>query len=157
MIVACFIIALSSFLCGWSLLRSISWWVHWLFSLFSLLWTWSLFIWSWFKREKEVLCRCFGCDPCLLHHGARFLCRHDLYLDGLYPCFEMSFFILHTFPIVEHVQWAFLVCGRHAICACNHWWLFSPLWLLWLGHMCFDLLYCLSGLCLSWGLSNLIW
>jgi hypothetical protein len=63
------------------------------------------------------------------------------------PCFEMS---CCGGP-------HFSCCGWRVGVACDRWWLFSLLWLLCLGHMCFDLLYCLSGLCLSCGVSKLNW
>jgi hypothetical protein len=48
----------------------------------------------------------------------------------------------------------FPCCGWWVGCACDRWWLFSLLWKLCL-HMCIDLLYCLSGLCLYCGVSKL--
>jgi hypothetical protein len=45
----------------------------------------------------------------------------------------------------------FSCCGWRVGRACDHWWLFSLLWLLCLGHMWFDLPYCFSGLYLSSG------
>jgi hypothetical protein len=56
--------------------------------------------------------------------------------------------VVQIFSIMEHVQWVFLIYGRHVVCACDRWWLFSLLWLLCLGHMCIDLCCCLSDLCL---------
>jgi hypothetical protein len=51
----------------------------------------------------------------------------------------------------------FSYCGWRVGFVCDHWLFLLLLWLLCLGHMHFDLLCCLSGLCLSWGLSKLIW
>jgi hypothetical protein len=51
----------------------------------------------------------------------------------------------------------FSCCAWRVGFACDRWGLFLLLWLLCLGHMRFDLLFCLSGLCLPWGLSKLIW
>jgi hypothetical protein len=45
----------------------------------------------------------------------------------------------------------FSCCGWWVGFACDRWWLFSLLWLLCLGHMCFDLPCCFSGLYLSLG------
>jgi hypothetical protein len=91
--------------------------------------------------------QCFGYDPCLFHHGVRHRCRCDFQLASFYPCFEMS---CYGGP-------HFSCCGWRVGVACDRWWLFSLLWLLCLGHMCFDLLCCLSGLCLSCGVSKLNW
>jgi hypothetical protein len=66
---------------------------------------------------------------------------------GFYLYFEMSYCGGPYFSC-----WGWRVCF-----ACDRWWLFSLLWLLCLGHMHFDLLYCLSGLCLSCGVSKLNW
>jgi hypothetical protein len=84
------------------------WWVHWLFSLFSLLWTWLLFIWSWSKREKNVLYQCFGYDPCLLRHGVHFPCRHDFQLDGSTPTLRWVSLMVHIFLVVSF-EWPRLV------------------------------------------------
>jgi hypothetical protein len=51
----------------------------------------------------------------------------------------------------------FSYCGWRVGVACDHWWLFSLLWLLCLGHMCIDLSCYLSGLWLSCGVSKLNW
>jgi hypothetical protein len=51
----------------------------------------------------------------------------------------------------------FSYCGWWVGAACDRWWLFSLLYLLCLGHMHFNLLCCLSGLCLSCGVSKLNW
>jgi hypothetical protein len=51
----------------------------------------------------------------------------------------------------------FSCCGWRVGAACDRWWLFSLLWLLCLCHMHFDLLCCLSGVCLSCGVSKLNW
>jgi hypothetical protein len=45
----------------------------------------------------------------------------------------------------------FSYAGWRVGCACDRWWLFSLLWLLCLGHICFDLPCCFSGLYLSSG------
>jgi hypothetical protein len=100
---------------------------------------------AWFVRR--FVSHCLGHDPCLFRHGVRLRCRCDFQLAGFYPCFEMSCFCGPNFSC----------CGWRVGFACDHWWLFLLLWLLCLGHMHFDLLCCLSGLCLSWGLSKLIW
>jgi hypothetical protein len=34
------------------------------------------------KRERGFMSQCFDYDPCLLHHGVCFPCRHDFQLDG---------------------------------------------------------------------------
>jgi hypothetical protein len=83
--------------------------------------------------------------PMWFRHGVRLQYRCDFQLVGLYPCFEMSYTCDPYFSY----------CGWRVGCACDHWWLFSLLLLLCLGHMRFDLLYCLSGLCLSCGESKL--
>jgi hypothetical protein len=108
-------------------------------------------------KEREVLCQCFVYDPCLLYHGDRFQRWHDIQLDGSTLVLRWVAVVVHIFPVVEYVQWAFLVCERHVVCACDRWWLFPLLWQLCLGHMGIDLLCCLSGLCLSWGLFKLNW
>jgi hypothetical protein len=125
-----------------------------------------LFIWSWSNGEKEVLCQCFGYDPCLLHHVVHFPCRHDFQLDGFYPCFEMSCFdgphfsycgtFLVSLPCVVGFLMLrgfsranFSISYSSLICFIS----MSPpppseLWKLHriLGHMSFDLLCRLSGL-----------
>jgi hypothetical protein len=95
-----------------------------------------------------TLCHNAFChDPCMHHHGVRLQCRCDFQLSGFYPCFEISCCgDLH-----------FSCCGWRVGAACDCWWLFLLLWLLCLGHMCFDLLCYSSGLCLPWGLSKLSW
>jgi hypothetical protein len=100
---------------------------------------------SWFVRR--FVSQYFGYDPCLFRHGVHLQCRCDFQLTDFYPYFEMS---CCGGP-------HFSCCGWRVGCACDHWWLFSLLWLLCLGHMCIDLLCCLNDLCLSWGLSKLIW
>jgi hypothetical protein len=104
---------------------------------------------------------CFLCDlicsalcvtvlwlrPMLFRHGVRLQYICDFQLVGFYPCFEISC------PCDPH----FSCCGWWVGRACDHWWLFLLLCLLCLGHMRFDLLYCLNALCLPWGLSKLIW
>jgi hypothetical protein len=85
--------------------------------------------------------------PMLFHHGVHLQYRCDFQLVGFYPCFEMSC------PCDPH----FFCCGWRVSFACDRWWLLLLLCRLCLGHMCFDLLYCLSGLCSPWGLSKLIW
>jgi hypothetical protein len=100
---------------------------------------------AWFVRR--FVSQCFGYDSCLFRHGVHLQCRCDFQLAGFYPCFEMSCCGCPHFSC----------CGLWVGFACDYWWLFLLLWLLCLGHMHFDLLYCLSGLCLSWGLSKLIW
>jgi hypothetical protein len=83
----------------------------------------------------------------LFHHGVHLQYRCDFQLIGFYPCFEM------TCPCDPH----FAYCGWRVDFACDHLWLFSLLWILCLGHMLFNLLCCLSGLCLSCGVSKLNW
>jgi hypothetical protein len=85
--------------------------------------------------------------PMMFRHGVRLQCRCDCQLAGFYPCFKMSC------PCDPH----FSCCGWWVGFTCDHWWLFLLLWLLCLGHMHFDLLCCLSGICLSWSLSKLTW
>jgi hypothetical protein len=91
--------------------------------------------------------QCFGYNPCLFHHGVCLRCRCDFQFVGFYPCFEMSC------PCDPH----FSCCGWRVGFVCDRWWLFSHLWLLCRVYMCFNLLYCLSGLCLSYGVSKLNW
>jgi hypothetical protein len=100
---------------------------------------------AWFIRR--FVSQCFGYDPCLFRHGVHLQYRCDFQLVGLYPCFEMSC------SCDPH----FSCCGWRVGRACDHWWLFSLLWLLCLGHMHFDLLCYLSGLYLSCGVSKLNW
>jgi hypothetical protein len=100
---------------------------------------------AWFVRH--FVSQCLGYDICLFHHGVRLRCRCDFQLASFYPCFEMS---CCGGP-------HFSCCGWQVGVACDHWGLFSLLCFLCLGHMRFELLCCLSGLCLSWGLSKLIW
>jgi hypothetical protein len=83
----------------------------------------------------------------LFRHGVHLQYRCDFQLASLYPCFEMS---CYGGP-------HFSCCGWWVSFAWDHWWLFSLLWLLCLGHMRFNLLCCLSGLCLSCGVSKLNW
>jgi hypothetical protein len=85
--------------------------------------------------------------PMWFRHGVHLQYRCDFQLVGRYPCFEM------TCPCDPY----FSCYGWRVGFACDHWWFFLLLWLLCLSHMHFDLLYCLSALCLSWGLSKLIW
>jgi hypothetical protein len=59
--------------------------------------------------------------------------------------------VLHPFEMSYTCDPYFSCCGWREGFSCDHWWLFSLLWLLYLGHMCFDLLCWFSGLCLSWG------
>jgi hypothetical protein len=68
--------------------------------------------------------------PMLFYHDVHLPCRCDCQLAIFYPYFEMSC------PCDPH----FSCCGWRVGFACGHWWLFSLLWLLYLGHMCFDLL-----------------
>jgi hypothetical protein len=91
--------------------------------------------------------QCFGYNPCLFHHGVCLRCRCDFQFVGFYPCFEMSC------PCDPH----FSCCGWRVGFVCDRWWLFSHLWLLCRVYMRFNLLYCLSGLCLSYGVSKLNW
>jgi hypothetical protein len=79
--------------------------------------------------------------PIWFRHGVRLQYRCDFQLVGLYPCFEMSY------PCDPY----FSCCGWWVGFACDRWWLFLLLWLLCLGHMCFDLPCCFSGLYLSSG------
>jgi hypothetical protein len=58
---------------------------------------------------------------------------------------------LHPFEMSYTCDPHFSCCGWRVGFSCYHWWLFSLLWLLCVGHMCFDLLCWFSGLCLSWG------
>jgi hypothetical protein len=85
--------------------------------------------------------------PMWFCHGVRIQYRCDFQLVGLCPCFKMSY---PCDPYFSYCRW-------QVVFACDRWWLYSLLWLLCLGHMYFDLLCCLSGLCLPWGLSKLIW
>jgi hypothetical protein len=85
--------------------------------------------------------------PMLSRHGVHLQYRCDFQLVSFYPCFEMSC------PCDPH----FSYCGWRVGFGCDRWWLFSLLWPLCLCHMCFDLLYWLSGLCLSCGVSKLNW
>jgi hypothetical protein len=66
----------------------------------------------------------------LFHHGVHLQYRCDFQLVGVYPCFGMSC------PCDPH----FSCCGWRVGFTCDRWWLFSLLWLLYLCHMCFDLL-----------------
>jgi hypothetical protein len=100
---------------------------------------------AWFVRR--FVSQCLGYDPCLFCHGVHLQCRCNFQLAGFYLYFEMSYCGGPYFSC-----WGWRVCF-----ACDRWWLFSLLWLLCLGHMHFDLLYCLSGLCLSCGVSKLNW
>jgi hypothetical protein len=100
---------------------------------------------AWFVRR--FVSQCFGYDPCMFCHGVHLQYRCDFQLASFYPCFEMSCCGCPHFSY----------CGWQVGFACDYWWLFLLLWLLCLGHMHFDLLYCLSGLCLPWGLSKLVW
>jgi len=43
------------------------------------------------------------------------------------PALSWAALMVHTFLIVEHVQWASLVCGRQVVCACDRWWFLSLL------------------------------
>jgi hypothetical protein len=83
----------------------------------------------------------------LSHHGVHLQCRCDFQLASFDPSFEMR---CCGGP-------HFSCCGWWVGFACDHWWLFLLLWLLCLGHMHFGLLCCLSGLCLSCGVSKLNW
>jgi hypothetical protein len=74
-------------------------------------------------------------------------CRCDFQLASFYFYFDMSCCVGPYFSC----------CGWRVGVACDHWWLFSLLWLLYLGHMCIDLPCYLSGLCLSCGVSKLNW
>jgi hypothetical protein len=74
-------------------------------------------------------------------------------IHGLwFPVLQCDIFI-YSVNILIHSPY----CGWRMCFACDHWWLFLLLWLLFLGHMHFDLLCCLSGLCLSCGVSKLNW
>jgi hypothetical protein len=85
--------------------------------------------------------QCFGYDPCLFRHSVHLQCKCDFQLAGFYPCFKMS---CYGGPHFSYAGW-------RVGCACDRWWLFSLLWLLCLGHICFDLPCCFSGLYLSSG------
>jgi hypothetical protein len=73
--------------------------------------------------------------PMLFRHGIRLQYRCDFQLVDFYPYLEMS---CPCDPCCGGPH--FSCCGWRVGFSCDRWWLFSPLWPLCLGHMCFDLL-----------------
>jgi hypothetical protein len=114
---------------------------------FPALWTQSLFIWSWHKREKEILYQCFSYDPYLLHHGIRFPCRYDFQFDGSTPILRWVIMVVHIFLVVNDKWFMLMIIDDYS----------RYLWQLCLGYRSIDLLNCLSDLSLSWDLSKLNW